>query len=385
MKQKIQLRLLKYNLRSWLTGALAPLLRPANVEAMVASAGESTRSGTQPGQSGSGTVSNEGSSATRCYVCEDHLSPARTAFLDKMQIPRNKWNCLLCYDSAATRASPPAASEASSSNAHAPSDPQKQEIGEESHSAVAKFLPELAGNITGMLLELDNRELLSLLESEAKLKVQIDDAIQVLQSMEPPGSDEVSPSVPGSSTTPPAAVGSPGATSNNPRSTRSGRARSVPPMPPGPGWQHFDDDGFEWWYYDGDLGKWWVQPGGKPQRYPEDEDHVASAAHQRYCILVPHGKFGDRICHINEDGTHTIGTLAVGNDLEPDRIHWRDGDIWVRRSGFPSKYLVGERWSGRAKDLPTCQPNTEWVLQPSPSCYDQFGLYKLSPINAKLK
>merc|ERR1719321_1121393 len=51
--------------------------------------------------------------------------------------------------------------------AAAPPAVQKQMIGEKLFPAIAKFQPELAGKVTGMMLEMDNSELLMLLESDA--------------------------------------------------------------------------------------------------------------------------------------------------------------------------------------------------------------------------
>merc|ERR1712039_559051 len=59
---------------------------------------------------------------------------------------------------------------------------QKQMIGEKLYPAIARFQPELAGKITGMMLEMDNSELLILLESDQQLKVKVDEALNVLQS-----------------------------------------------------------------------------------------------------------------------------------------------------------------------------------------------------------
>lgn len=57
---------------------------------------------------------------------------------------------------------------------------QKQMLGEKLFPLVAKHQPELAGKITGMMLEMDNAELLSLLESEAQLQAKVDEALGVL-------------------------------------------------------------------------------------------------------------------------------------------------------------------------------------------------------------
>merc|ERR1719487_2733083 len=65
--------------------------------------------------------------------------------------------------------------------AAAPPAVQKQMIGEKLYPAIAKQQPELAGKITGMMLEMDNSELLILLESESQLKVKVDEAMRVLQ------------------------------------------------------------------------------------------------------------------------------------------------------------------------------------------------------------
>merc|ERR1719327_1266467 len=65
--------------------------------------------------------------------------------------------------------------------AAAPPAVQKQMIGEKLFPAISKFQPELAGKITGMMLEMDNSELLMLLESEGQLKGKIDEACRVLE------------------------------------------------------------------------------------------------------------------------------------------------------------------------------------------------------------
>ncbi|KAL8453268.1 hypothetical protein Emag_002000 [Eimeria magna] len=59
---------------------------------------------------------------------------------------------------------------------------QKQMLGERLFPLIARHQPELAGKITGMMLEMDNSELLILLESDAQLKSKIDEALGVLHS-----------------------------------------------------------------------------------------------------------------------------------------------------------------------------------------------------------
>lgn len=65
--------------------------------------------------------------------------------------------------------------------AAAPPAMQKQMLGEKLFPAIARIQPELAGKITGMMLEMDNSELLILLESEHQLRYKVDEALRVLQ------------------------------------------------------------------------------------------------------------------------------------------------------------------------------------------------------------
>merc|ERR1719238_1531758 len=61
--------------------------------------------------------------------------------------------------------------------AAAPPGMQKQMLGEKLFPLIAKHQPELAGKI----LEMDNSELLLLLESDAQMKVKVDEAMRVLE------------------------------------------------------------------------------------------------------------------------------------------------------------------------------------------------------------
>merc|ERR1711920_224735 len=66
--------------------------------------------------------------------------------------------------------------------AAAPPSVQKQMIGEKLYPAIARLQPAMAGKITGMMLEMDNSELLILLESEPQLKNKVDEAVRVLDT-----------------------------------------------------------------------------------------------------------------------------------------------------------------------------------------------------------
>jgi len=68
--------------------------------------------------------------------------------------------------------------------AAAPPGVQKQMLGEKLYPAISNYQPSLAGKITGMMLEMDNSELLMLLESETQLRSKVDEAMRVLSTTE---------------------------------------------------------------------------------------------------------------------------------------------------------------------------------------------------------
>lgn len=74
--------------------------------------------------------------------------------------------------------------------ARAPEDQQKQMIGERLFPLIQQVQPDLAGKITGMLLEMDNGELLHLLESADARSEKIQEALTVLNSQEAAASAE---------------------------------------------------------------------------------------------------------------------------------------------------------------------------------------------------
>ncbi|KAM8841569.1 polyadenylate-binding protein 1A [Spinachia spinachia] len=66
--------------------------------------------------------------------------------------------------------------------AAAPPQEQKQMLGERLFPLIQNMHPSLTGKITGMLLEIDNSELLHMLESPESLRSKVDEAVAVLQA-----------------------------------------------------------------------------------------------------------------------------------------------------------------------------------------------------------
>merc|ERR1712165_639307 len=66
--------------------------------------------------------------------------------------------------------------------AQAPPSEQKQMLGERLFPLIQTWHSELAGKITGMLLEIDNSELVHMLEHQESLKAKVEEAVVVLQA-----------------------------------------------------------------------------------------------------------------------------------------------------------------------------------------------------------
>ena len=66
--------------------------------------------------------------------------------------------------------------------AQASASDQKQMLGERLFPLIQQTHPDLAGKITGMLLEIDNAELLHMLEFREALSAKVDEAVNVLHA-----------------------------------------------------------------------------------------------------------------------------------------------------------------------------------------------------------
>merc|ERR1719219_691656 len=74
--------------------------------------------------------------------------------------------------------------------AAAPPQEQKQMLGERLFPLIQRMYPDLAGKITGMLLKIDNAELLHMLEAHNSLKGKVEEAVAVLQAHQGKASDK---------------------------------------------------------------------------------------------------------------------------------------------------------------------------------------------------
>ncbi len=76
----------------------------------------------------------------------------------------------------------------------ADSQQQKQIIGEHLYRQIYSMHSDLAGKITGMLLEMDNSELLHMLEVPESLKAKVEEAVSVLRDHQV-GGEESEPGI----------------------------------------------------------------------------------------------------------------------------------------------------------------------------------------------
>lgn len=63
-----------------------------------------------------------------------------------------------------------------------PANSNKEMLGERLYNHIGKWYPEMAGKITGMLLEIDNSELVSMMEDPDSLKAKVEEAVAVLEA-----------------------------------------------------------------------------------------------------------------------------------------------------------------------------------------------------------
>ncbi|KAJ1811973.1 Protein phosphatase PP2A regulatory subunit B, partial [Coemansia sp. RSA 2599] len=88
-------------------------------------------------------------------------------------------------DASAAETEQPAPVLTAAALAAAPEEEQKQMLGESLYPLIAAYDEERAPKITGMLLEMDNSELLHLLENSEALKAKVNEAIDVLKEEGP--------------------------------------------------------------------------------------------------------------------------------------------------------------------------------------------------------
>lgn len=126
-----------------------------------------------PGGRGNGAPRGQQNNRNFKYTANARNQPPREAMPPQQPVPVN---------GAAPQPQPPMEPLTSAALANASPEQQKNMIGERLYPLIHNEQPELAGKITGMLLEMDNGELLHLLESPEALTSKIQEAMQVLEA-----------------------------------------------------------------------------------------------------------------------------------------------------------------------------------------------------------
>ncbi|KAF3441761.1 hypothetical protein FNV43_RR15676 [Rhamnella rubrinervis] len=127
----------------------------------------------------------------------NHQRTAQTKYVPNgRQREMNKGSGVSSTASNSVGAGPQGSEMLSSMLAAASPEQQKQILGERLYPLVLKQKPDLSAKITGMLLEMDNSELLLLLESPESLAAKVEEAVQVLKisKTKVPGQDALHPS-----------------------------------------------------------------------------------------------------------------------------------------------------------------------------------------------
>ena len=202
---------------------------------MDASAAEQTRTGTQPAQRGSGTVSTERNSAMHCLACDDPLSSTRIDFLNKKRVPRDEWDCRPCHKKG--------------------KEPKK----------LANLRPASVGGSSPYYVCPKCKDVMVWSEyCKPGMEWTCDGCGYEAVGSEwrwycrPCAVDFCGTCMPraivAGTVTLASAAPPPGVASSSAPDAPSPLA---PAKPPGVGWKQFHDSGRPWWYYNGELGQWW--------------------------------------------------------------------------------------------------------------------------------